>query len=376
MSFKKDVLEQLSLLRQSILKNSLTPEQMTADVISLKSQIDAATAKMKIGSNDDDGKFVSVYDIIDKIDSNYTRVQLNSIPEGYEWIYWRNVMDLAMIWLNRYSKFKLPENSKLDYDEIINAIFISILYGSAAYSKTENKAYFISYTDKGVVGYRANDTFQYDFFSKEKNDDWKVNKKFNNKTLSKQDIVIFQWQMGKIGIFVWYLQELMNYLLMKDVLLLNTNALAAALIMEVHDIENFKQEYRYFTNARKMIKPLQVNDDGQVNKLINLTPEIAPHIESVLSALRFQKEEMYNNWGISITSAKQQSLSSDANLSASISETRAWEHDRRMIKSLKELGITLKLNKPNVIEAQNENADKNGEGETNTQPYLDERKAE
>ena len=47
-----------------------------------------------------------------------------------------------------------------------------------------------------------------------------------------------------------------------------------------------------------------------------------------------------------------------------------------MIKSLKKLGITLELNKPNVIEAQNENADKEGEGETNTQPYLDERKSE
>lgn len=374
MSFKKDILEQLSLLRQSILKKGLTPEQMTTDVIALKSQIDASTAKMQIGS--DDNKFASVYDIIDKVDSNYTKVQLNAIPSGYEWVYWRNIMDLGMIWLNRYSKFDLPKNSNLDYDEIITAMFISILYGSAAYSKTENKAYFVSYTDEGLVGYRANDTFQYDFYTKEPNDDWKVNKKYKSKKLLKQDVVLFQWQMGKIGIFVWYLQELMNYLLMKDVLLLNTNALGAALVMEVHDIENFKQEYKYFTNNRKLIKPLQVNDDGQVNKLINLSPEIAPHIESVLSALRFQKEEMYNSWGISITSAKQQSLSSDANLSASISETRAWEHDRRMIKSLKELGIILELNKPNVIEAQNENADKEGEGETNTQPYLDERKSE
>lgn len=375
MSFKKDILEQLALLRQSILKKCLTPEQMTTDVIALKSQIDASTAKMQIGS--DDNKFATVYDIIDNVDSNYTKVQLNGIPFGYEWIYWRNIMDLAMIWLNRYSKFELPKDSNLDYDEIINAIFISILYGSAAYSKTENKAYFVSYTDEGLIGYRANDTFQYDFYTKEPNDDWKINKKYKSeKLLKKDDIVLFQWQMGKIGIFVWYLQELMNYLLMKDVLLLNTNALGAALVMEVHDIENFKQEYKYFTNNRKLIKPLQFNDDGQVNKLINLSPEIAPHIESVLSVLRFQKEEMYNSWGISITSAKQQSLSSDANLSASISETRAWEHDRRMIKSLKELGITLKLNKPNVIEAQNENADKEGEGETNTQPYLDERKSE
>ena len=375
MSFKKDILEQLALLRQSILKKGLTPEQMTTDVIALKSQIDASTAKMQIGS--DDNKFASVYNIIDKVDSNYTKVQLNAIPDGYEWVYWRNIMDLAMIWLNRYSKFELPENSNLDYDEIITAMFISILYGSAAYSKTENKAYFVSYTDEGLIGYRANDTFQYDFYTKEPNNDWKINKKYKSeKLLNQKDIVLFQWQMGKIGIFVWYLQELMNYLLMKDVLLLNTNALGAALIMEVYDIENFKQEYKYFTNNRKLIKPLQFNDDGQVNKLINLSPEIAPHIESVLSALRFQKEEMYNSWGISITSAKQQSLSSDANLSASISETRAWEHDRRMIKSLKELGITLELNKPNVIEAQNENADKEGEGETNTQPYLDERKAE
>lgn len=376
MSFKKDILEQLSLLRESILKNSLTPEQMTTDVIALKSQIDASTAKMKIGSDNDDGKFSKVYDIIDNIDSNYTKVQLNAIPSGYEWVYWRNIMDLAMIWLNRYSKFELPKESKLDYDEIINAIFISILYGSAAYYKKDNKAYFVSYTDKDLVGYRANDTFQYDFYTKKPNDDWKVNKKFKSQKLLKQDVVFFHWQMGKIGIFVWYLQELMNYLLMKDVLLLNTNALGAALIMEVYDIENFKQEYKYFTNNRKLIKPLQVNDDGHANKLINLTPEIAPHIESVLSALRFQKEEMYNNWGISITSAKQQSLSSDANLSASISETRAWEHDRRMIKSLKELGITLELNKPNVIEAQNENADKEGEGETNTQQYFDERKTD
>ena len=376
MSFKKDILEQLALLRQSILKKGLTPEQMTTDVIALKSQIDASTAKMQIGS--DDNKFATVYDIIDKVDSNYTKVQLNGIPSGYEWVYWRNIMDLAMIWLNRYSKFELPKNSNLDYDEIITAMFISILYGSAAYSKTENKAYFVSYTKEGlVVGYRANDTFQYDFYTKEPNEDWKINKKYKSeKLLEQKDIVLFQWQMGKIGIFVWYLQELMNYLLMKDVLLLNTNALGAALVMEVHDIENFKQEYKYFTNNRKLIKPLQINDDGQVNKLINLVPEIAPHIESVLSALRFQKEEMYNSWGISITSAKQQSLSSDANLSASISETRAWEHDRRMIKSLKKLGITLELNKPNVIEAQNENADKEGEGETNTQPYLDERKSE
>lgn len=375
MSFKKDILEQLTLLRQSILKKGLTPEQMTTDVIALKSQIDASTAKMQIGS--DDNKFATVYDIIDKVDSNYTKVQLNGIPSGYEWVYWRNIMDLAMIWLNRYSKFELPKDSNLDYDEIITAMFISILYGSAAYSKKENKAYFVSYTDEGLIGYRANDTFQYDFYTKEPNDDWKINKKYKSeKLLKKDDIVLFQWQMGKIGIFVWYLQELMNYLLMKDVLLLNTNALGAALVMEVHDIENFKQEYKYFTNNRKLIKPLQINDDGQVNKLINLVPEISPHIESVLSALRFQKEEMYNSWGISITSAKQQSLSSDANLSASISETRAWEHDRRMIKSLKELGITLELNKPNVIEAQNENADKEGEGETNTQPYLDERKSE
>ena len=319
MSFKKDILEQLALLRQSILKKGLTPEQMTTDVIALKSQIDASTAKMQNGS--DDNKFATVYDIIDKVDSNYTKVQLNGIPSGYEWVYWRNIMDLGMIWLNRYSKFELPKDSKLDYDEIINAIFISILYGSAAYYKKDNKAYFVSYTDNGLVGYRANDTFQYDFYIKEKSskgnsssdNNWKVNKKFKNTKLDENEIVLFQWQMGKIGIFVWYLQELMNYLLMKDVLLLNTNALGAALVMEVHDIENFKQEYKYFTNNRK---------------------------------------------------------------SASISETRAWEHDRRMIKSLKKLGITLELNKPNVIEAQNENADKEGEGETNTQPYLDERKSE
>ena len=105
MSFKKDILEQLALLRQSILKKGLTPEQMTTDVIALKSQIDASTAKMQIGS--DDNKFASVYNIIDKVDSNYTKVQLNAIPDGYEWVYWRNIMDLAMIWLNRYSKFEM-----------------------------------------------------------------------------------------------------------------------------------------------------------------------------------------------------------------------------------------------------------------------------
>ena len=371
---KKKLLEEIANLRTQIQAGKLTEEQMTAEVIALKAQIDASNAKMSLGG---DLKEASAYDVKD-YDSIFSQVCDNLLPSEYGWIFYRNILDIAFIWLNRYTKFDCPKG--LDDDEIINAQLICILYGISAYNKTDNKSYFISFRDKKIIGYNATNAIgNYDFYSKTNpKDNWHVNKDYKyDKDLTNDDLVIFRWQVNNLGIFVWYLQDLLHYLMVKDILLLNANALGASLVMEVSDINNFKQEYKYFTNPRKLIKPIQRNKNGFVNKLLQVSPEIKAHGETLITVLRFLKEEMYSQWGISITSAKQQSLSSDANLSASVSETRAWEHDRRMINAMKKLGIdNFEINKPEVIYASNQNADKHGKGDTNTEQYKTERKSE
>ena len=112
------------------------------------------------------------------------------------------------------------------------------------------------------------------------------------------------------------------------------------------------------------------------NEIFKVSKDMVPHIDTLINAIRFWKENIFNKYGIKITSAKQQSLSSDANLSVSFSSTIAKEYDMRAEEFLKELGITIEVDEEEQIIPLNENADKKGEGETNTEAYSNERRSE
>lgn len=374
---KKKLLDTILTVKNNIDKLTkkfqyVSPEEMTPEVINLDAQIKAANARMQIGGEKNE---FNLDNWLSGNDSIYSQIQNNQLPREYSWVYYKAIINIALIWLNRYSKFETKVHNK---NEIINAQFASILYGCSAYDTKDKKAYFVSFQNEKIIGYPIADIYQQDFFLYS-NDDWGINSTYikNGKELNRDNIVLFQWQMGKIGIFVWYMQDLLNYLVMQDILLMNTNALGCSLMFEIKDKEAFKQQWRYLLNPRQLVKPFILNEASDINRLMNLSPELASHSETIMNTLRFWEELMFNKWGIKITSAKGQSLSSDANLSASISATIAWEHDRRMIESMEKLGIkNFKINEPEVIQPYNQNADKGGTAETNTAAYLNERKSE
>lgn len=293
----------------------------------------------------------------------------NQIPKKMQWLYWIYINQYTKLWLGRYIEFE-HENKPM----IVECIRQCILYGQTGYNIENGLGYYIGpYNPK-------NNTFKCSLLSDIQANGfnafvlsegiYKLNNNIKEIDIAKDKLVIFQWQDNGLGIFTWYLPILCLYILQFIIIPFNSASLLNKLYVNIYDPNNYKTLYKSYTDPFDMVVKLignkEIGDINRTNEILKVSSDQEAHIEQLIIAAKFVKEELCSLFGIPITSAKQQSLSADANLSASTSDNIASIHDNNIKTAMQKLGINLEIKKPEPIIAQNDNADKQGQGIANT----------
>lgn len=376
MTTKKQLLKEIEALKEKLSQVDDT-QFKTSQILAMEQMVAMKKAQQNILSGD------NALDDITKL-SDYNLIVKNQIPTKLTWLYWIWINEHLNYWVGRYNDFDAPES--VDKEQLIIAITIAILYGRAVYSKSKKLAYWVNYrTDNGdyvltpcseFIGvkdaYDVNTTGKYDIKSEYKN---------NKITLPADDCCDLSFQRGYIGIYVWYLIYGCLYLLTSLYISCNASMLVNKIFYEVNDLDKFKDEIKYITDpfsnvvpihATNLLSATNIPSKRGINELAGTENKVLPfklsstdtnQMSQLIEANKYINETLHYLYGIPITSAKNQSLSADANLSASTSKLKMYEHDRRIIEPIKKvLGITITPREDEVIQPMNENADKDGLG--------------
>lgn len=390
MSSKKELINQLENLEKSI--DSLSKQNDTyntkfATLTDLNRKLNLKIVKLKqniLANSVDDSKDDDMLSI--QNGSIYNQIQSLTLPEDIRWSYWIMINQLTKYWVNRWMNWT-NNNFKLSKLKVYTTLYVGVMFGVCGFNKKTKESYYVSVGSDGKInGSKIDPLFFTDkTFIQSSDRTWKLNDKYETKDLTSDheegDLKIYSFQTGNLGIFVWYMKDLANLLLLEQILLCNTSLLDTEFIWILHSFANAKKEFKYISNPFKNIKfkigmSAQQSKATMENEIFKVSKDMVPHIDTLINAIRFWKENIFNKYGIKITSAKQQSLSSDANLSVSFSSTIAKEYDMRAEEFLKELGITIEVDEEEQIIPLNENADQHGKAETNTEAYGNERRSE
>lgn len=380
MTTKKQLLKTIEELKAKLNRLDDT-EFKTTQILAMEQMVAMKKAQQDIlnGANETD-KTAEL--------SDYNLIVNNKIPTKLSWLYWIWINEHLNYWVGRYNDFDAPED--VDKEQLMLAIAVAILYGRAVYSKSQKKAYWVNYrTDKGEYvltpcsefmgdkdAYDVNTSGRYDIKDSYKN---------NKITLPQDDCCDLSFQRGYIGIYVWYLIYGCLYLLTSLYICCNASMLVNKIFYEVNDLEKFKNEIKYITDPFRNVVPIHATNllsasnipsKKGINELAGTENKVLPfklastdtnQMSQLIEANKYINETLHYLYGIPITSAKNQSLSADANLSASTSKLKMYEHDRRIIEPIKKvLGITIVPREDEVVQPMNENADKDAMGQAKT----------
>lgn len=197
------------------------------------------------------------------------------------------------------------------------------------------------------------------------------------KELKPEEIIIYTRRSSRIGDFTWYLKDLLTHIFNMYAIENAMIAVCPKMICNTDDPDNNAAIHNCKTlvNVRKPIKVLVTNSafsSGSTTNNLTGKFQIAEAsgydvkgTQDMILIAKTHYEEFCNNNGIPITSSKQQSLSSDANLSTFTGQCRTKALDNHVEAFFEELGIDIQIDEPEIT-PQNDNADKNGGGVSNT----------
>ena len=367
---KKTLNEKLDKLTNSI--NLMSHQWESINETNRKATILASDVAMKI-SNNKTGINPSEYN-----STTYNQIQNMQLPSYMSWDYWVMINQWVDYWVNKYSDFKHEHK-----EEILTTIRLAIMYGLACIDKETFTPYYIvsKYTASKYRVINADYMFNQTGIGII-NKNLYISDNIPTTIIAKDKVVIFTWRFNNIGDFVWCMKQLLTDIYLKKIIECNCSHLTNKIFMKVKNIENLPFELAINENPFKNVGVI-ISDEGsdinsEANSIMDRNKTISEaHIVDLITAYKHHQEYYYNLFGRVITSSKNQTLSSDANLSVSSAENVAQEHNRRIVDSLEKLGIHIVVedlsenNKP-----MNENADKQGEGQSNTNMDNVEKKAE
>ncbi|MCF0124952.1 MAG: hypothetical protein HUJ68_04230 [Clostridia bacterium] len=134
---------------------------------------------------------------------------------------------------------------------------------------------------------------------------------------------------------MWYLQDALIFILTNRIVSSNLQNLTSPYFVEINNLNNFKAgEYKYLfsplSNVKFLMSEGKLTADSLrtgMNNIFKKDVVTNSNAADLLAGCKYLDEYFCNTYGIPITSAKNQSLSADANLSVSTGENIAKEHD-------------------------------------------------
>lgn len=367
---KKTLNEKLDNLTNSI--NLMSHQWESINETNRKTTILASNVAMSISGNKS-GVNPDEYN-----STTYNQIQKMKLPDYMTWDYWVMINQWVDYWVNKYSDFKHKYK-----EEVLTAIRLAIMYGLSCIDKETFTPYFIvdNKENKEYTVINANYMFNSTAIGI-RNQNLYISDDVPTTTISKDKVVVFTWRFNNIGDFVWCMKQLLTDIYLKKIIECNSSHLTNKIFMKVKNIENLPFELATNTNPFSNVGVI-ISDEGsdinsEANSIMDRNKSIGEsHIVDLITAYKHHQEYYYNLFGRVITSSKNQTLSSDANLNVSSAENVAQEHNRRIVDSLEKLGIYIEvedLSQNN--EPMNQNADKQGEGQANTNMDNVEKKAE
>lgn len=357
---KKDLINKLDEIQKAINFKGTNPWE-TIETMNRKATILASDVAMKIG------------DISEHVDgttynaTTYDLIQQMILPSYMSWDYWVMINQWVDYWQNRYSNFK-HEHKR----EILTAIRIAIMYGLCGIDKNTYECYYIIEELKNSYKVIKSDYMFNKTAISVSNGNLYISNNVKHMEIPKDDIVIFTWRFNNIGDFVWCMKQLLTDIYLKKIIECNTSHLTNKIFYKIKNIKNLPFEIAQNSNPFKNTGAI-LSDEGsdinsEANQILERNKNIGEaHIVDLITSYKHHQEYYYNLFGRPITSSKNQTLSSDANLNVSSAELVAEEHDWRILEAMEKLGIHIEVEEPDSeAKPQNENADKEGQGIANT----------
>lgn len=371
---KKDLNDKLDKISESIQLLS-HPWESVAET-NRKATILASNVAMKIGGNKNNGIDYSRYNT-----TTYNMIQDMQLPNYMSWDYWVMINQWVDYWVNRYSNFKHDKK-----ELILTGVRIAIMYGLCGIEKQTYTPYYVinpQTEDNMYVVIPAIYMFNSTAIGVADGNLYISDElKRYTKKLPRDKIVFITWRFNNIGDFVWCMKQLLTDIYLKKIIECNSSHLTNKIFYKVKNPDNLPYEIAInsnpFSNAAMIISDEGSDINSTANQIIDRNKSIGEaHIVDLITAYKHHQEYYYNLFGRVITSSKNQTLSSDANLNVSSAELVAEEHDRRIKDALEQLGIHIEVEEVNPNETpQNENADKEGSGKANTDMFNVEQKGE
>ena len=371
---KKDLNDKLDKISESIQLLS-HPWESVAET-NRKATILASNVAMKIGGNKNNGIDYSRYNT-----TTYNMIQDMQLPNYMSWDYWVMINQWVDYWVNRYSNFKHDKK-----ELILTGVRIAIMYGLCGIEKQTYTPYYVinpQTEDNMYVVIPAIYMFNSTAIGVADGNLYISDElKRYTKKLPRDKIVFITWRFNNIGDFVWCMKQLLTDIYLKKIIECNASHLTNKIFYKVKNPDNLPYEIAInsnpFSNAAMIISDEGSDINSTANQIIDRNKSIGEaHIVDLITAYKHHQEYYYNLFGRVITSSKNQTLSSDANLNVSSAELVAEEHDRRIKDALEQLGIHIEVEEVNPNETpQNENADKEGSGKANTDMFNVEQKGE
>lgn len=318
------------------------------------------------------------------ISTDLDEIRHLQIPDGYEWDYYQLLDQITDYWIGRYSNFEVPEGSKYSKQSIQACLRIGIKYGWSGLGKQDGLPYYVSPNHDGTYNcYSAN--YMLDFGSepyrrittKEGKHKWGVpTDQEVHKVIKENELVMYTRRDTHVGDFLWYMKDLLTHIYNMYAISNAVPAIAPNIICSTDGTDNnaVLENVKTMTNVRKPVKviikktPFSTGKDdkyGLGGEFKIAEPMEVKGTENLILIMKTHYEEFCNKNGIPITSSKDQTLSSDANLGTYTTQCRTKALDQHVIDFFKQLNIDLQIDDPQ-INPQNDNADKHGGGTANT----------
>lgn len=376
-------LKELEIKQQRLLDSLKTGDFLTAEVIQRIANFNANVVRTKMFASDNENES-EINNELTALD--YIRKWEIPPDDNWGWDYWVLLDQTTDYWIGRYSNFE--GNEKYTKNAILTCLRIGIKFGMSGIEKATGIPYYVSVLSDGKYRcYSATEMLDYNNKPFQSIMDQKGNHKYtvsNNiqvvKDLKPDEIIIYTRRSTRIGDFMWYLKDLLTHIYNMYCINNAIVAVSPKILGLIDDpsnkaaIWNLKQLLNVCKPVKILIKnsPFTTGSDnkynisgefklGETNNIIE-----AKATENMILIAKTHFEEFCNKNGIPITSSKQQSLSSDANLSTFTTQCRTVALDNHVEDFFKELGIKITIDEPEIT-PQNDNADKNGGGTANTE---------
>ena len=372
---KKILLEKIAQLEKLINTGDFLTPKMIQKIADFKANV-VRTNFDRYNEDVDEAKYRSLLD----------EIRENDIPNEFAWDYWMLLDQTTDYWIGRYSEFE--ETEQYTKNAILTCLRIGIKFGVAGIEKATGIPYYINFAKNEGLYYCYSADQMLDYNNKpfnktiiNGNKHYTVNDKLISiKTLKPDEVIIYCRRSNKIGDFLWYMKDLLTHIFNMYCISNAMLAVSPKLLCTTDGANNEAaiENCKRLINPFKSVKLIVSNESfitgssksniGQFEIYKNDQYKVAG-TDEMIKIMKVHFEEFCNKNGIPITSSKEQSLSSDANLSTFTANCRTKALDNHVLDFFKQLGIKLNIDEPETT-SQNDNADKEGKGIANTDGDL------